>query len=382
MKPKQSVALWAALFAPACAVAPACADGDATSLLQKPVRQSPPLQVQKRGGVHLLETAQAIVSKVNAGDDPSGCGLASDAARAAVEEALPAIIQQLTHLSNQIQIAAQAVEACSSEGGNLAQQGIDLQSLRASHQTCRLTEHDLEGSIEACQQYTELRNSLGNRCFSFPNDEGGFPEALQQSWNELDVAFNQAVLLQEQCYTAREALTSQHAGCALAQHTFEENYCVYRSRCGDVQTCRANSEETYRQTAAEIQAALEGLHSEYQVLRHVECLLGHADHALEQSTIVSGDTVSACSEPASTDELTIDFPALDAATTCESSIISQAPCDADFFAAEYSNLPEQEAIQAACIACHALEAGAPPPPGAGALAPAPAPAPALVPRTV
>ena len=102
MKPKQSVALWAALFAPACAVAPACADGDATSLLQKPVRQSPPLQVQKRGGVHLLETAQAIVSKVNAGDDPSGCGLASDAARAAVEEALPAIIQQLTHLSNQI----------------------------------------------------------------------------------------------------------------------------------------------------------------------------------------------------------------------------------------------------------------------------------------
>jgi len=52
------------------------------------------------------------------------------------------------------------------------------------------------------------------------------------------------------------------------------------------------------------------------VLKHVECLLGHADQALEQSTIVSGDIVSACSDPASTDELTIDFPVFDALSEC------------------------------------------------------------------
>jgi len=37
---------------------------------------------------------------------------------------------------------------------------------------------------------------------------------------------------------------------------------------------------------------------------------------LEQSTIVSGDIVSACSDPASTDELTINFPVFDALSEC------------------------------------------------------------------
>jgi len=303
-----------------------------------------------------LETAQTIVSKVNEGDDPEGCGAASDAARTAVEEALPAIVQQHTHLSNSWHIAAQAVEHCSTQGGGLAQQSINLDFLRASHRTCRLTEHDLASSIETCQQYTELRNSLETRCFSFPNDEGGFLEAVQQSRDELDVAFNQGVLLREQCTTAREALATQHAECELAQHMFEEDYCAYRANCAGVQACRVNTEESYRQTTAEMQAALETLQSEYQVLKHVECLLGHADQALEQSTIISGDAIGACSEPASTDELTIDFPVLDALSTCESSIISQPPCEADFFAAEYSSLPQQEAIEAACTsALHCKE---------------------------
>jgi len=209
------MALWAALLVPACA------DGDVTSLLQIPVRQSRQLQAQK-GGVHLLETAHTIISKVNAGDDPSGCSVASDAARAALEEALPSIHEQHTHLANEIQIAAQAVANCASQGGDLAQQGIDLQDLRANHHTCRLTENGLEDGVEACQLYTELRNSLQNRCFSFPNDEGGFPEAVQHGRDELDVALNQALLLRGQCTTAREALASQHTECDSAQHRFEE----------------------------------------------------------------------------------------------------------------------------------------------------------------
>jgi len=309
MKPT-SIALWATLLIPACA------EGDATSLLQKPMRQSQRLHTQK-GGVHLLETAHTIISKVNAGNDPNGCSAASDAARTALEEALPAIHEQLTHLSNQVQIAAQVVENCASERGDLAQQGIDLQELRANHQTCRLTENGLEDAVEVCQQYTELRNSLQNRCFSFPNDESGFPEAVQQGRDALDVAFNQAVLLREQCNAAREALASQHTECDSAQHQFENLYCVSRSDCAGVQACRVDTEASFGQMVEETQAALETLRGEYQVLKHVECLLGHADQALEQSTIVSGDTVSACStDLASTDELTIDFPVFDAFSEC------------------------------------------------------------------
>jgi len=46
-------------------------------------------------------------------------------------------------------------------------------------------------------------------------------------------------------------------------------------------------------------------------------LLGHADDALEQTTIIVGETVAACSEPASIDELTIEFPEVTTPDACE-----------------------------------------------------------------
>lgn len=352
MLPKQAIALAVLLARSHSSSELEIAEVDASSLLQVPVRQVQQLHMKAKGS-QLLETAHTIISKVNAGDDPSGCSAASDATRTLVDELLPGILEQHSHWSNQGNIAAEAVENCVSQGGDLAQQGIDLQTARTNHQACRLAEHGLDESLGACQQYEELRTSLENRCFAFPNDEIEFPEAVQRARDELNVAFTQAQMLQQSCNTAREALAEQHAECDLEQRRFEEDYCAYRANCAGVQACHANALGTYRQTEIEAQAALESLRSEYQVLVHVQCLLGHADQALNQSAIVSGDAVAACSEPASTDELTISFPALDAVTTCESSIISQAPCRADFFESEYSNLPQREAIQAACVECPA-----------------------------
>jgi len=52
--------------------------------------------------------------------------------------------------------------------------------------------------------------------------------------------------------------------------------------------------------------------------------------------MIDGETVAACSEPASIDELTIEFPEV---TTCELNIISRPPCQADLLAAGYESLP-------------------------------------------
>jgi len=358
MKTKQAAALFASLVVKAdCSLL----EEDTTSLLQRPVRRSQQLLQVQHKGAHLLETAHTIISKINAGDDPSGCGLASDAARTVVEETLPAIVEQVTRYGDQIRIAARTVTNCASQGGDLAQQGDDLETARADHQTCRLAQPGLEDGLEACRQYEALRNSVGNRCFTFPNDESDYPEAVQQAKDELNVAFDQAVLLRENCNSAREAIATEEADCEAAQLRFEEGYCTYRSVCTGVQECLANTEETYSETVAEIRAALETLYSEYQTIKHVECLLDHADQALEQSIIVSGEEVSACSEPASTDALTIDFPTVDAVTTCESHIISRPPCTGEFFEAEYRDLPEREAIQAACISCPGAQTPPPPP---------------------
>jgi hypothetical protein len=101
--------------------------------------------------------------------------------------------------------------------------------------------------------------------------------------------------------------------------------------------------------------------------------LGHAEDALEQTTIIGGETVAACSEPASIDELTIEFPEVTTPDACESNIISRPPCQADFLAAEYQSLPHHEAIQASCVACPGVEAPTEAPTDAPTVAPTAAP---------
>jgi len=346
---KLSAALGAAMMAIQSNGAHECAEADSTVLLQQGVRKSQPAQLEHQGS-HLLSSAREVISKINAGDDPDGCGAASEATRAAVEELLPAIFDQHSHWANQISIALAAAGNCVSQV-DLPQQELDLRTVRTTHRECRLEENRLQDGLESCQQYEELRNSVENPCFAFPNDESGFPEAVQSARDQLDVTFNQAVLLRETCISAREALATQQEECTTAQRRFEEDYCAYRSGCLSVQACHADAEGIYRQTVMEAQAALETLHAEYQTLVHVRCLLGHADDALEQTTIIDGETVAACSEPASTDDLTIEFPELTEPATCDSSVISQPPCHASFFAAEYESLPQHDAIQAACASC-------------------------------
>lgn len=110
----------------------------------------------------------------------------------------------------------------------------------------------------------------------------------------------------------------------------------------------------------EVQSALETLRSEFQVMKHVECLLGMSDNALAQGSIISEDVIGSCSEPASTAELDIEYPIFDSLTTCESTILTRSPCGAEFFQAEYQDLAEQDAIQAACTECSPLSlVGAP-----------------------
>merc|ERR1719265_2309311 len=288
---------------------------------------------------------------INAGDDPSGCAVAADAARTAVDEAIPAIFEQHTHLENQINIAAQLVDGCLAD--ELEQQGADVQRLRAAHQACRQTEDDLEDN-QACQLYEQARTAHPSQCYTFPNDEIGYREALRQARDEIEVAVNQAELLGGNCDDAQEALAAQQAECAAAQRNFEEAYCMRRVACEGAQACYDNSQAIFRQTEAEVQAALESLRSEYQVLKHVECLLGHADQALDQSSIVSADAVGACSEPASTDELTVELRSFVERTMCETGFMSRAPCWAGFLESEYSSLPQREAIAAACGDCPGL----------------------------
>jgi hypothetical protein len=212
----------------------------------------------------------------------------------------------------------------------------------------------------ACDQFAQIRSSLGNQqCFTLPDDDG-WVLAVQTARDELETALNQAQPLQERCTAAQAALASQQTECASEQRRFEEDYCAHRASCADLQICRTSSEENYMAVEAEVQSAVETLRSEFQVMKHVECLLGMSDNALAQGSIISQDVIGSCSEPASTAELDIDYPIFDSLTTCESTILTRSPCGAGFFEAEYQDFAEQDAIQAACTECSPLSlAGAP-----------------------
>jgi len=353
MTPKR--ALLCAAFARSDANFVAPEDADENTLLQMHKLN----RRHRDRGAQLMQTVQTIVSRVNTKQDPEGCAVASDAARAAVDAALPAIAEQHEHLQNEINIAANAVEVCASrEIDGLAmvtQQGDALGSAREEHRGCRQTEHELQDGLAACQQYEDLRNSMGIEiCTPLPNDERGWVESMQRSRSQIDAALSQAEPLLESCERAREALANQQAECTAAQQWFEGGYCAYRSSCASLQVCRAAAEEEYLGLREEVQASLESLGSEFQVIKHVECLLGYADQALAENAIVSAESTAACSVPADASELVINFPELGALTTCEPTILFQPPCEAAFFAAEYQDLPQVEAIQAQCQACPAI----------------------------
>jgi len=353
MTPKQAVALCAALFVSVGGTS-SCVDADTASLLQTQNRHRKHLPSPK--GLQLLETAHTIIQKINAGDDPNDCSAATGTAQQLVDAGLPAIIEQHAHNVNQLNAAAQAVDDCAPAGGDLSQQGIDLETLRANHQACRTEEYNAELGMEVCEQYEAFRNQWNNRCFPFPDDEGTFPNSMEEAENELHSAVAEAKELRNACSTARQRLSSQQAACVLAQRTFEGDYCEYRSNCAGVQACRIDTEEAYTHTENEVLSAMETVQAEYLVFKHAECLLGHAGDALEQSTIVSGEEVSACSDPADLSPLTIEAHGeFEALTTCDSTIILRPPCKNDFFEAEYRTLHQREAIEAACNACPALE---------------------------
>lgn len=330
-------------------------DGSVLLQMQSPLAP----RRQHSAATQLLQTAQAITKKVNAGDDPADCSAASGAARQAVEAALPSIAQQHTHLTNQVLIAGNAVDACATreiDGLDMVtQQGTNLETERSNHATCRQTENELEGGLGACDQFEQLRNSLGNQqCVTLP-DEDGWILAVENWRDAAETALNQGRPLQESCTNARAALAAQQTQCATAQHRFEEDYCAHRASCAELQICRANAEENYNAVVVEAQAALEVLHSEYQVMKHVECLLGMTDNALAQNSIISQAVIGSCSEPASTDELTIDYPVFSALTTCESTVLTRPPCGSAFFEAEYQSLAQRETIETACTECSALQ---------------------------
>jgi len=332
-----------------------CLDPDAEVLLQLEMRGRAAHQRSAKGA-KLLQTVDQLVKVVNERQDPDSCQLTSDATRAAVDEELPAIIDQHTHFVNEVNDAADAVENCGkaeSYGlGVLEAQKTQLEEFRDAHQTCRMTEHEFQEGLKPCQQYKDLRISIGSsKCVPLPNDEDGWIVAVQNHQSEMNTALDQAKPLQEACHKARGDLAAVQPKCALAQARFESGYCGHRASCTSLQQCRSKSEELYGKLAKEIREALETLHSEYQVLKHVECLLDKADEALNQGTIINADSVTVCSELASIDHLMIDFPEFGELETCAPTIISQPPCAGAFFDAEYKHLPQHEAIEAACVEC-------------------------------
>jgi hypothetical protein len=329
---------------------------DETALLQSKQRQAPVATQVQQKGVQLLESANRIISMVNAQQDPGVCGEATGATRAALQEVLPTIPVQHQQWVEQLRIAAEIVESCGSQGGDLGHQGNEVERARETHRACRTNEHEMDtDKTEKCERYEQLRADNLNRNVAFPNDEDGFPEAVDRAKVELENLHTQATQMQESCSTARGVLNAQREECSSAQQTFEDNYCVFRANCAGVQACRTNAEEAFRQVEEAAQVANEALRSEYQVLKHVECLVGLADQALAESTIVPEGQVAACSEPASTEEFTLVTPTLPEANTCMPSILSRPPCQADFLQVEYAELPQQASIQAACTECPALQ---------------------------
>jgi len=332
-----------------------CLDHDAGVLLQMEMHGRAAHKRSEKG-VKLLQTVHQLVKTVNERQDPDSCQFTSDATRAAVDEELPAIVDQHTHFVNEVNDAADAVENCGkaeSHGlGVLKAQKTKLEEFRDAHQECRMTEIVLQAGLNPCQQYEDLRLSHGSsKCVQLPNDEDGWIVAMQNHQFEMNTALDQAKPLEEACHKSRGNLAAQQPKCALAQARFESGYCEYRASCTSLQLCRSETEELYGKLAKEIREALETLHSEYQVLKHVECLLDKADEALNQGTIINADSVTVCSKLASIDHLMIDFPEFGELETCASTIISQPPCEGAFFDAEYKHLPEHEAIEAACVEC-------------------------------
>lgn len=366
MSPKKSIVLCLALATASKGESDCQRDaGDYSSLLQ-----TANLGVKRNrkvlDGAELLQTAHAITKKVNSGQDPADCARASGAAREAVEASLPAIREQHAHHVNQIQIAADAVEACASREldglAMLTQRGSSVETSRSEHSDCRQGEQDLEGGLEACEQFEQLRNSFGSQqCFSLPEVGGEeWIAAMQHIMDTAQNALAQGQPLQESCANAQESLAAQQTECASAQRQFEEDYCAYRESCAHLQICRVVAEENYEEVVAEVESSMVSLRSEFQVMKHVECLLGMTDDALAQNTIIGDDVLGSCSEPASTDELAIDFPHFAPLDTCEATILTRSPCGENFLQAEYSSLAQHEAIEAACVQCAALPlAGAP-----------------------
>lgn len=92
-------------------------------------------------------------------------------------------------------------------------------------------------------------------------------------------------------------------------------------------------------------------------MTQTSCVLEANIDALNQNTDPNTD---ACAQEASVDHLTINYPTLEPVATCDSTILTNSPCNADFVAAEYQQFAQSDAIIAECLECPAIPlAGAP-----------------------
>lgn len=310
----------------------------------------------KTAATALLEMAHSITAKVKSGQDPVECFDTISQAREAVDAGLAAIPGQFETYENMIQIAHDNVQACANRQidgeAMVTQQGTDLVTARTTHAACRNNQESLEAGLAPCEELETLRNSLGDQqCFSLPvgPEEGeAWLAALQAAVTTLQGHVTLGAPLLESCNAAQEAYAASQTECATAQRQFEEEYCAHRASCASLQICQAAAEENYLAVEAEVQAGVATLQQEYRTMTQTSCVLEANIDALNQNT---DPNTAACAQEASVDHLTINYPTLESLTTCDSTILTNPPCTADFVAAEYHQFAQSDAIIEECLEC-------------------------------
>lgn len=243
----------------------------------------------------------------------------------------------------------------SSLSGTVAAALTALGASRKGHKDCRKNESAaftanstawaaylvLETQIPsppACPQFTRKLDSMSKIFKPQDNAMLKWYEDNKPTFRAKEVAYQDA----------DQTLQTKRTKCNGLQQAMEQDYCDYQTKltstCGTYVSCHQTNLARYRATKARVKQTEASRKSLYKSGRAIIC---HLEAVLARST--SHDCANS-SANLDVSHLDIVYPVEPAQRSCDTSSVSDSPCDASWIAAEYSWMP-QGTVAAACSRC-------------------------------
>jgi len=192
-----------------------------------------------------------------------------------------------------------------------------------------------------CPQFTRKLDSMSN--FFKPQSN-----AMLKWYEDYKPTFRAKEVTYED---ADQTLQTERTKCNGLQQAMEQDYCDYQkkltSTCGTYVSCHQTNLARYRASKARVKQTEASRKSLYKSGRAIICHL---------EALIAGSTRHDCANSSANldvSHLAIDYPVEPAQLSCDTSSVSDSPCDASWIAAEYSRMP-QGTVAAACSRCHSV----------------------------